>query len=117
MSRSSTGNSYVAKRPLMTITYCRTRRAQDMSHRGEGKAVLVIGQFSHNLSVSLNKRHSKEPEAHASAGAHLLRFKEHACSGDAVFPQRGQTDDVRRLCCGCRNVTMTVARSDSFTIL
>ena len=43
-----------------------TRRAQDMSHRGEGKAVLVICQFSHNLSVSLNKPHSEEPEAHAS---------------------------------------------------
>ena len=30
-----------------------TRRAQDMSHQGEGKAVLVISHFSHNLSVSL----------------------------------------------------------------
>ena len=30
-----------------------TRRVQDMSHRGEGKAVLVISQFSHNLSASL----------------------------------------------------------------
>ena len=28
---------------------------KDMSHRGEGKAVLVISQFSRNLSVSLNK--------------------------------------------------------------
>ena len=32
-----------------------TRCAQDMSHRGEGKVVLLISQFSHNLSVSLNK--------------------------------------------------------------
>ena len=44
-----------------------------MSHRGEGKAVLVISQFSHNLSVSLNKPHSEEPEAHAS-GACLLHL-------------------------------------------
>ena len=49
-----------------------TRRAQDMSHRGEGKAVLAINQFSHNLSVSLIKPLSEEPEAHAS-GAYLLR--------------------------------------------
>ena len=43
------------------------------SHRGEGKAVLVINQFSHNLSVSLSKQHEcgEEPEAHARA--HLLQ--------------------------------------------
>ena len=34
-----------------------TRRVQDMSHRREGKAVLLISQFSHNLSVSLQSNH------------------------------------------------------------
>ena len=35
------------------VTSLRPPGAQDMLHRGEGKAVLVISQFSHNLSVSL----------------------------------------------------------------
>ena len=46
-----------------------TRRAKDMSHQGEGNAVLVISQFSHNLSVSLNNTNT--------AGSSQV---EHACS-------------------------------------
>ena len=43
-----------------------------MSHRGEGKAVLVISQFSHNLSVSLSNHYSaKNPK---------LTQVEHTCS-------------------------------------
>ena len=49
-----------------------TRRAQDMSHRGEGKAVLVISQVSHNLSVSLSN--------HYSVKNLKLTQVEHACS-------------------------------------
>ena len=52
--------------------------AQDMSHRGEGNAVLVISQFSHNLSVSLNN---------ASAAKNLkLTQVEHACSPNIETP-------------------------------
>ena len=47
-------------------------RAQDMSHRGEGKAVLVISQFSHNLLVSLNNTNT--------AKNLKLTQVEHACS-------------------------------------
>ena len=53
-----------------------TRRAKDMSHRGEGKAVLVISQFSHNLSVSLSN--------HYSAKNLKLTQVEHACSTHCI---------------------------------
>ena len=43
-----------------------------MSHRGEGKAVLVISHFSHNLSVSLSN--------YCSAKNPKLTQVEHACS-------------------------------------
>ena len=49
-----------------------TRCVQEMSHRGEGKAVLVTSQFSHNLSVSLSN--------HCSAKNLKLTQVEHACS-------------------------------------
>ena len=47
-----------------------------MSHRGEGKAVLVISQFSHNLSVSLSNYYS--------AKNLKLTQVEHACSDKAT---------------------------------
>ena len=59
-------------------------RAQDMSHRGEGKAVLVISQLSHSLSVSLNNKHGEEPEAHAS-GACLLLYWVLSCLCPVMF--------------------------------
>ena len=37
--------------------------AQDMWHRGEGKVVLAISQFSHNLSVSLNNTARRRPRS------------------------------------------------------
>ena len=43
-----------------------------VSHRGEGKAVLVTSQFSHNLSVSLSN--------YCSAKNLKLTQVEHACS-------------------------------------
>ena len=43
-----------------------------MSHRGEGNAVLVISQFSHNLSVSLNNTNTAKNLKHTQV--------EHACS-------------------------------------
>ena len=43
-----------------------------MSHQGEGNAVLVISQFSHNLSVSLNN-------ANTAKNLKLTQV-EHACS-------------------------------------
>ena len=47
---------------------------QDMSHQGEGNAVSVTSQISHNLFVSLNNTNaaSEEPEAHASGACLLL---------------------------------------------
>ena len=52
------------------------RTCQDMSHRGEGKAVWVISQFSHKLSVSLNKTTQRRTRSSRkwSTPAPLLAF-------------------------------------------
>ena len=47
-----------------------------MSHRGEGNAVLVISQISHNLSVSLNN-------TDMAKNLKLMQV-EHACSSHAL---------------------------------
>ena len=77
-----------------------TRCAWFMTHRGEGNLVLVVSQFSHNISVSLNN---------TNKGKNLkLTQVEHACSchssalcssGDASSFHQQATKSQSRLCC------------------
>ena len=45
MSRSSTRNSYVAKRPLMTITYCRNEPLDGIDVHGAQRPKTLISLF------------------------------------------------------------------------
>ena len=57
---------------MLSIVAIGRGRTWDMSHRGEGNAVLAMSQFPHSLSVSQQHKCGEEPEAHAS-GACLLQ--------------------------------------------
>ena len=60
----------------MAVAVISCFQQQDTLHRGEGKAVLVTSQFSHNLPVSLNNKNT--------AKNLKLTQVEHACSAQST---------------------------------